>query len=361
MRLQQLNENDLSFVRSGVPERQMKWFNRGLDNLAKYKEAGEITKTELKDLKNDLSRGVEEAFKTLIREPYFYAGRWEDLPEDVRGVGDLNTGLHLAASSLKKAKKFPDHEVTRKVIQFFEELIDISEDVKSFKDKIVNRRQQKQEKKEEEKAATEKVYMKSADVQKVKRTLEQVTTQLRSDMLEDNTSWLTRTVTKWKKQYDPSNEKTQPREFYRHNTFSAHVIDKVTDRKGYSTNAEYTMKADYEKVIEEMAEEITNDMIEAFLGKNTAKLAEIVHKKGGLRTVTLKHADTRQGTIEGILRLEFDDGSGFTVNSKLVWSYSVHGKPFTRYPTTFHHVTLANGERMEGRASEERMKKEFAA
>ena len=53
MKLEQLNES-LTFVRSGMPERETKWFNRGLDNLKKYKEAGEITKTELKELKDDL-------------------------------------------------------------------------------------------------------------------------------------------------------------------------------------------------------------------------------------------------------------------------------------------------------------------
>ena len=100
-------------------------------------------------------------------------------------------------------------------------------------------------------------------------------------------------------------------------------------------------------------------MIDNFVHKNTQKLAEILTKKNNLKSVTLRGADTSRGTIEGTLGLDFNDNSSFIVHSKLVFSYSVHGKPFSRYPTTFHSVVFPDGTKMTGRASEQRMKDEF--
>ena len=100
-------------------------------------------------------------------------------------------------------------------------------------------------------------------------------------------------------------------------------------------------------------------MIDNFVYKNTQKLAEILTKKNNLKTVSLRGADTSRGTIEGTLSLEFKDDSSFIVHSTLVYSYSVKGTPFSRYPTTFHNVVFPDGTRMTGRASEARMKDEF--
>ena len=59
------------------------------------------------------------------------------------------------------------------------------------------------------------------------------------------------------------------------------------------------------------------------------------------------------------MSFEFEDGSRFTVQNSIVLSYSVYGKPFYRYPTTFHNVILPNGDKLRN-PSEAKIKKEFA-
>ena len=356
MKLEVLNER-LSFVRSGIKEeRRDKRFQDALDKLEQYKEAGELFQVEFKEMKEDLSRAIEAAWSELIRAPYFHAGRWENLPEDVYPVGDLNTGLHLVSSSLKKAKKLPDHPSTRAAVKFFTELLPVERDVKALKGMIVKKKKAKveAEKKKEEKFQK---HVASEDVKKVKRVLKRVTTKLRSEIQDDNLKWLKDIVSKWKKQYDPENEKTGPHEFYRNNSHNASIVMRVVERDSYYSP--FKMKKGYTKDLEKEATQMTDDMVENFIGKNTSKLAEIVSEKGGLKTVTLRRAWTGRGKIEGTLKLEFKDGSSFVVDSNLVQSYSVRGKPFVRYPTTFHNVIMPNGKKMKGKASESRMKKEF--
>ena len=137
----------------------------------------------------------------------------------------------------------------------------------------------------------------------------------------------------------------------------------MTERKtagNYREEDPYKMKAGYKKIIEEEAQKITDSMIENFIAKNSSKLAVIVKKKDNLKTVILRRAYTDRGTIEGSMQLEFRDGSQFDVDSQLVQSYSKYGRPFVRYPTTFHAVKMPDGKRMKGKASEARMQKEFA-
>lgn len=347
----------LSFVTKALQKRHKSWFEEGIDMMEKFKKEGELNQTEFKRMKELLQRGIEEAWTEIIRAPYFHSGRWENLPKDVRDVGDLNTGLHLAESSLKKAKKLPDHEAVRKAIQFFETLVPLSKDIADLKTKIVKKKRAKRDA-EAAAEANDRKLASHKDVKRVRKSLTQITERLKKDIQKENEEWLTSVVMKWKKQYNPENDKTGPREYYRNNAFNASIIERVTERKGYRDP--YTMKSGYKKIIEEEAEKITKSMIENFIEKNTSKLAEILYRKNQLTTITLRRTYTDRGTIEGTMELDFKDGSSFVVDSKLVQSYSKYGKPFVRYPTTFHDVKMPDGSKMKGRASESRMEKEFA-
>lgn len=52
------------------------------------------------------------------------------------------------------------------------------------------------------------------------------------------------------------------------------------------------------------------------------------------------------GTLDCDWKITFTDGSSFNLKQRAVYSTSVLGNPFYRFPTTFHHVILPNGERM---------------
>jgi len=359
MKLTTLHEADTSLIQSTLSERSKERFNEALKKFRYYKEEGELTATEFKAVKETLNSGINEAWNRLVRQPFFHGGAWERLPREVYEIFDgLNPALHTIPGALKKARKAPEHAITKIAIEILESLIQLALDAKEMKGMIVKKKKAVRAK---ETAAEEKqkFMLGNDDVQRVQSALEQITQDLKEDVYQNNLRWLRGVVNTWKDQYNPENQKTYPSEYFRNDHFRGMIIQRVTTRKGYGYNSPLTLNDNYDEYLQTEAKKITQQMIDNFVHKNTRKLAEILTKKNNLKTVTLRGADTSRGTIEGTLGLDFNDNSSFIVHSKLVFSYSVKGTPFTRYPTTFHNVVFPDGTKMTGRASEQRVKDEF--
>lgn len=347
------------YIRSGIDNKQrLKWFESALSDIEKFRNEGELTASDHKELKRHINYATEKAWDRLINEPYFWAGKYENVPMEIRPIRDLNIGTHLASRSLTKARKFPNHPLTRDVIRFLEELAPIGDAVNDLKDKIVKKKRARveQERQEQQQQSS---YVESKDVRKVRQVLAKATQEVKDEFYNDTVKWLNDIILRWKKQYDPENRQTTPREYYKHNPYNAHIVEKVTERQGYKATDPYLLKKGYKSLVEQEARKVTEEVVDEFIAKNTAKLAEIVTKKANLEEVEVVRTDFGRGRMEGTLRLVFKDGSRFTVDSNVVMAFSSRGIPFYRYPTTFHHVHLPDGTKLRGKVSEQRMKNEF--
>ena len=120
------------------------------------------------------------------------------------------------------------------------------------------------------------------------------------------------------------------------------------ERGGYA----YTLKSDYKKILKDTAKQNAKEGVEKFVYKMKMKLSVIVGGRGIGVNVDGNHN-------RNTMSFEFEDGSRFTVQNSIVLSYSIYGKPFYRYPTTFHNVILPNGDKLRN-PSEAKIKKEFA-
>lgn len=118
-------------------------------------------------------------------------------------------------------------------------------------------------------------------------------------------------------------------------------------------------KDEAKEVISTRAQKLADEMSQAFIERNLAKLASIVDRKGNFSGIEQLSRNLSPAGMQGALRVQFEDGSAFTAQTSVVWSVSVLGKPFTRYPVTFHDVMLPDGEQMR-EPSEERMNEVFA-
>lgn len=104
---------------------------------------------------------------------------------------------------------------------------------------------------------------------------------------------------------------------------------------------------------------------DTFLHKNALKLSALLDAKGNLTSIdVLEGAPVKlhkgAGTLQTSMSVKFGDGSSFIVRNKVIINQSATGKQFYQYPTTFHDVALANGDKLEA-PSEEKMLKVFGA
>lgn len=118
-------------------------FDAAVEQVAAGVNSGAIRNVVLQDVKFTLSRIVDEAWKKLVSEPHFYAGKWEGQPEDVRSLYQSITimGLHDVIATSKKVKKTKAQgPVVDAMRTFCAEVLPLAEAVASLKDKVVKGR-----------------------------------------------------------------------------------------------------------------------------------------------------------------------------------------------------------------------------
>lgn len=118
-------------------------FSRAVEQVTVGVAAGAIRNVVLQDVKFILSRIVDEAWKKLVSEPYFNAGKWQGQPEDVQALYDsiLIMGLHdVIAASKKVAKSTATGPAADAMRAYCAEVLPLSQAVASLKDKVLKGR-----------------------------------------------------------------------------------------------------------------------------------------------------------------------------------------------------------------------------
>lgn len=346
---------------AAIPESRKGSLETLLGLFRKHLADGELIKSEFNELKY-INRRIEEAVSKLISEPYFNSGKWESLPDHVQHDLDrTNVALHTIPGKLKKAEKLQatgDHPVLQTYIKLMKELMPLHTAQKELKPMIVAKKAA-DVKKATDKVVRQDMLMSHEDVKKVRKVLVDITQKLRDETLASNYNYLLSVVKRHMDQYDPADPKTSNYGRNARNPFVRSIMNKALEPAKHREPEK--LKDDWKDAIKEEAKKMTDEVLDQFVNKQTAKLAEILVKKDSLKTIEMKNAHAGTGVVQGLLTLTFDDDSSFNVNNKLVWSISKLGKQFYRFPTTFHNVVMADGKKLTGKASENRMKDEFAA
>lgn len=106
-------------------------------------QSGAIRNVILQDVKFTLSRIVDEAWKKLVSEPYFNAGKWREQSEDVQALHDGISimGLHdVIAASKKLAKSKATGPAVDAMRTYCAEVLPLSQAVASLKEKVIKGR-----------------------------------------------------------------------------------------------------------------------------------------------------------------------------------------------------------------------------
>ena len=106
-------------------------------------EVGSIRNAEYQDVKYEISRAAEDAWKNHVSGPFFHGGKWETLPLDVNELYDsiMILSLHDVISTAKKvARSKAQGPAVDAMRAFCAEALPLAEAVASLKDKVVKGR-----------------------------------------------------------------------------------------------------------------------------------------------------------------------------------------------------------------------------
>lgn len=125
---------------------------------------------------------------------------------------------------------------------------------------------------------------------------------------------------------------------------------------------EYVLVEDADKIMEAIAHQRASEARDNYRRKMQAKLGSIVGERckvTKVKSVVIQDLRSCGVALLGVLKIEFEDGSSFEAHNQAVFSYSVHGTPFNRFPTTFRAVHGKNGQ-LIGNMSEKEMNEQFS-
>lgn len=345
-------------VSKNIDGREKEWFDNSIKKLAFFIKEKELTATELKDNKEGFNRGIQGAYTEFINAKYFHGGKGASLPDGLRYDLDIQPAAHKTAGQLKKIAKFKkkyDHKILEDIEKFLKEIEDFSAKVAELKGMVVKKKRAEVEKKEAANA-TAKDILSHKDVKKVRKVLIQITQDVRADVEKAYAREYKQYLDVWKEQYEPGDRKTNVYVAFSRNPHVRQIVGSVVKegKKRYEEEVDKKWKSIFKK----RAAKAADDMLEHFILKNTEKLGRIVAAKDNMKSITIGNVRTEMGVVEGGMDIAFKDKSKFTVINKVVSSYSKNGKPFYRFPTTFHNVKMSDGNKL-GNPSEAKMKAEF--
>jgi hypothetical protein len=136
-------------------------------------------------------------------------------------------------------------------------------------------------------------------------------------------------------------------------TESMRFLDTTGERR-YDKVWSIKPQAELDKIVAAEATRYADDVVDMFVCRVGKKLSDIVDKKGNLTKAEI----TGRNLLDSWMTLAFADGSGFQVQTQIVWKRSVNNVHFNQFPTCFRNVTMKDGSRME-LPSEEKMKEHF--
>lgn len=292
------------------------------DMLDNYKS--EIPNPKVKEFKTYMNYAIEDAIRIEDERDLWKWAYHNDV---------LSPYPHQIKGKIKKVNKLPDSPHKTRWLAIHKEFLDIFD--KFSKLKVVKRTDVKKE------TDKERYVRKLASSEAIKiadKALRQTAERIEKDFVIERIQGIKDMIAK----YEKADDKTKYKMRRGNEILSRHQFNKDID----------------DKAIEKIAKREAENMKEAFLMKNVDKLANILEKKGELKGKP-KHTSYRKGDFFGSMRVEFKDGSGFTVVNKVVTKVNFHGTWFHQFPTTFHNVVMPDGSKMK-QPSEKRMIEVFA-
>ena len=343
-------------------------------------EAGEILNPRFLEAKDTLNRFLEEGYRSAVTDPYLtksHAGQVTAAQEDA--LSELywlqQPTLHTAPGFLKKVEKLAQKNPSIALIQtakaYLEEIMPISEAMKTLKEKVVKRIAKTDDEKRAEKYTPPPSSAKA--VEQVRDILEDIVTKSYDGLVAYFFNSYTKQVDNFLKAQAEivAGTRERAKRFNSRDSYSAYeyctdkdgrcdsqaagLIEMAVHHDNYSDP--YVKRPNAEAILKQKAIYEADEIKMTYIVKNLRKLTSILEAKGDDNFLSAKEVPYREINIsylEGSMRITFKDGSAFTAANSVVFVVNSFGTRFNRFPLTFHDVVLPNGVPMKA-PSEKRM------
>lgn len=335
-KVNQLADSKMQGKQYNILKERAATFQLGYDNK-------EVYNTDLKDFNHSITRFLEQVYDYLVYTIYvdeFKASDFKDTPDSLFAIRSANKMLKHYQSFGSKYSK---------IVDFLEYVVVIGDMIKEAKSYIVKGKKPKAQDPNKPQPYMKPMASRDA-IKQVSDILNKVVKDVERDYLKSMTKYYEDLV----KALEQRNF-SSPMEVLKIKDVELKLFaQKVFNLQKHN----FGIKDDVDNIVKEQAERIVNDIIEGFVAKNTQKLSNIFEKKSGLKQHRIIENRIRNNVLENKMFFEFEDGSKFTIYSKVQYAYSKNGKLFIRVPTRFSDVYFADGSKMK-MPSEEKMDKEF--
>lgn len=361
---------DFPLILSVVDERRRTRIEAAIADLEAAPNGGIANPkfTEAKMLVNDV---LDKAWDKTVNEKFSWGGRWKELPEAVSdAITYVTPTAHAMAGLVKKIEKAKakvgDHAVFAATDAYFAEAVPLANLVNAAKELIVKRQPKAAE--ETPKERYSKPLAADSAIEQVKGLLMEITKQGRAELERSLTGQYNYYLEVFFKRQEEaiaeSGKRFSPYDAFRSrqslNMDAYDVTSECTKevrvddpRTQTGKRSKYAKADDADQKIAARVKKVADEIEKEFVYKNLSKIDNIVSAKGDYVSGKLLSHSIGSG-LEGRIRFEFKDGAAFTVQNSVVYSRSVHGTPFMRYPLTFHDVLMPGGTKMP-QPSEKRM------
>lgn len=322
--------------------------------LSNQKGKTTISNPDWQSLKRLTNNYLENAEKTMS-EIYFLPiirSRDRSTPttdEEMFLIYNTRPELHTFEGRLKKIQSFsPKTSIYKEgwsqLEKFYKDNLELVKEVNSWKDKVYKK--VPGEAKAKKTAEVHKILSTNKDVKDI---VTQIAEDFRPQLENEFQSYMNRMIDR-----RLINNKVL---FQKDDTIARGLIISylTVEYTNRTDRNEYQLKSNYKKLIVDDSKRNANNIIEDFIHKLVIKLNTILSKKGNLSGIRKEGNNTKNNDIY----IEFKDGSKFKMRNQIVYGYSMYGRPFNRYPSTFHDVILPGGSRMPN-PSEAEMINNFA-
>lgn len=313
------------------------------------------------DVKPVVANAIEAGWRK-VQEVYLVRGRGnpDAYPDAVRDLCYYShPQAHTIPGLLGKIEKLPKSDVVDAAIAYLREIAPLGRAVVTLKDMAV-KRQPKPDAEVERKAKYDAPRVAGTAVGIVKDILTKITDDAYGELVKALIKRHNRIIDI----YIDLSEKTKDLRFnQKYNDPDYKALRAIEKEDGsdflYDALDSRTLqrKPGADEVIEKAATRQADQTREHFIYKNLDKIASILDAKGNFKDAKLLDRKVLSG-LEGTIRMEFTDGSRFTVKNAVVYVVNSHGTRFNRFPLTFHDVVMPDGSKMKA-PSEERMNTVF--